>query len=213
MAEPQSGYRERGSTLLPALYAPEVMQALTYQVSRQVQAAGDRLLRSGPLVDRPCPELSGLQWPVLLTFLWGLTPRIEAEVGRTLLPTYSYFRLYRQGDRCRVHADRRACEHSLSLTLAYSDALPWTLSVADEPSDPSAATSIDEGFGAAPRQDYAMRAGDAVLYRGIDHRHGRVEPNPNRWSAHLFMHWVERDGAHRDCAFDGKPTTGEAQFA
>jgi hypothetical protein len=23
-------------------------------------------------------------------------------------------------------------------------------------------------------------------------RHGRTTPNPNGWSAHLFLHWVER---------------------
>ena len=42
----------------------------------------------------------------------------------------------------------------------------------------------------------------AVLYRGVQHRHGRIKPNPNRWSAHLFLHWVDRDGPHAAQAFD-----------
>jgi len=47
-----------------------------------------------------------------------------------------------------------------------------------------------------------MRAGDAVLYRGVNHRHGRIEPNPIRWSAHLFLHWVDANGPFADQAFD-----------
>jgi hypothetical protein len=40
------------------------------------------------------------------------------------------------------------------------------------------------------------------MYRGVNHRHGRIEPNPNRWSAHLFMHWVDANGRFADEAFD-----------
>ena len=49
----------------------------------------------------------------------------------------------------------------------------------------------------------AMGVGDAVAYRGVDHRHGRITPNPNAWSAHLFLHWVDPDGPFADQAFDG----------
>lgn len=210
-----SMYQSQGAVLLPNLFGREVVDALTYQVSRQIQAGGAALLRKGPLVDRACPELSGLQWPVLLTFLWGLTPRIEAEVGAPLLPTYSYFRIYHQGDRCRIHGDRRACEHSLSLTLACSEDRPWALSVATEPTDPTApeATVVADDFGAQSWTDHPMTAGDAVLYRGIDYRHGRLDANPNQWSAHLFMHWVERDGPNRDCAFDNRRMSGPVDFS
>lgn len=209
-----SAYHGQGAVRLPGLFAAEVVDALTYQISRQINSAGPRLMRQGPLVDRPCPELSGLQWPVLLTFLWGLTPRIEAEVGAALLPTYCYFRLYHQGDRCRIHADRRACEHSLSLTLGSSESLPWALCVADAATDPASpeATRVADDFEGQRWTDHPMTAGDAVLYRGIDYRHGRLDPNPNRWSAHLFMHWVERDGANRDCAFDNRSMSGDPAF-
>jgi hypothetical protein len=37
-----------------------------------------------------------------------------------------------------------------------------------------------------------MNVGDAVLYRGVNHRHGRLRPNPNAWSANLFLHWIDR---------------------
>jgi len=61
----------------------------------------------------------------------------------------------------------------------------------------------------------SMNVGDAVAYRGVEHRHGRTMPNPNRWSAHLFLHWVDPQGPHAERAFDGKgaPEPVELTFA
>ena len=58
-----------------------------------------------------------------------------------------------------------------------------------------------------------MEVGDAVLYQGVHHRHGRMSPNPNGWSAHLFLHWVDRDGPHRAHAFDGNAAPAEVNFS
>ena len=58
----------------------------------------------------------------------------------------------------------------------------------------------------------AMDVGDAVAYRGVDHRHGRTTPNPNRWSAHLFLHWVDPDGPQRGEAFDRKGVPQPVDF-
>lgn len=137
----------------------------------------------------------------MLTFLWGLTPRIAAATGRELLPTYAYFRAYQQGDVCRVHTDRPACEHSLSLTLAYGDGKPWALSVETTRQDAPRGLVTDD-FGDGSYASLDMAPGDGVLYQGTHHRHGRVSPNPNSWSAHLFLHWVEKNGRYAEHAFD-----------
>jgi hypothetical protein len=117
-----------------------------------------------------------------------------------LLPSYSYFRIYREGDVCRVHCDRYACEVSLSLTLDYSDGVAWPLEMADVAVPPSAV--VEENFGTLPYSAVEMQPGDGVLYQGVARRHGRITPNPNAWSAHLFCHWVRRDGPHAAHAFD-----------
>src|SRR3546814_13908933 len=56
-----------------------------------------------------------------------------------------------------------------------------------------------------------MKPGDAVLYRGIDLRHGRTQPNPNHWSAHLFLFWVERGGEFEQHAFDEQRLRSELE--
>lgn len=154
------------------------------------------------ILNRPAIDIYGNAYPPMQSFLWALTPTMEAVTGQRLIPTYDYFRIYREGDICRVHRDRPACEHSLSLTLDYSDDVPWALEVGTKGADgPEDHESPD--FGAEPSRSMAMHVGDAVAYRGVEHRHGRTMPNPNAWSAHLFLHWVDPDGPFADQAFDG----------
>src|SRR5262249_23560486 len=123
------------------------------------------------------------------------------------LPTYNYFRVYPKDAICRVHSDRPACEHSLSLTLGYSDDIPWPLEIdrglVDE------IEPIKDDFEGADVASLPMAAGDAVLYRGGEHRHGRTTRNPNRWSAHMFLHWVDARTGRRRHAFDGHAPSRE----
>ena len=164
------------------------------------------------LLKRPAFEVYGHHYKPMLYFLWGLTPVMRQITGRDLVPTYDYFRIYRQGDVCRVHFDRHSCEHSLSLTLAYSDGAVWDLQVG-RTRHPEPSARVEEDFGEEPFSSVPMQVGDAVLYRGVHHRHGRIAPNPNRWSAHLFLHWVDRNGPFGGQAFDGRGSAAGVDFS
>jgi len=209
-------YAEDGYAHLQGLIPPEVAQAFLQGLKQDMGPGAvplSRVTEHVNLLNRPAFEVYGHHYKPMLYFLWGLTPTMSEIVGRELLPTYDYFRIYRAGDVCRVHCDRYSCEHSLSLTLGYSDGKVWNLEVARETRDPSAA--ISEEFGDQAYSAIAMEVGDAVLYEGVHHRHGRTRPNPNGWSAHLFLHWVDRDGPYSEHAFDGqvKPAPVDFQFS
>jgi hypothetical protein len=197
-------YWRDGYAPIPGLFPPELLLAF-YERMRSDLAAGGRPLQSfaaqGPLLTRQALEVYAYQYTPMMTFLWGLTPRIAEAVGRELLPSYAYFRAYQKGDVCRVHSDRQACEHSLSLTIAYAEGRPWALSVGTGRVEVPRPVVADD-FEGQPFGSVAMRPGDGVLYQGTHHRHGRLEPNPNSWSAHLFLHWVEKGGRYADHAFD-----------
>lgn len=205
-------YHADGYAVLENLVPPELIRALLGMMERDLEAQNlsyDAFAMNQPLTRQATVEILGRNYPPLITFLWGLTPIVSHLVGRELLPTFDYFRIYQRGDICRLHSDRPACEHSLSLTLLYSDDKPWPLDVGtarvDGPGD------LAEDFGGEPHVSLVMMPGDAVLYRGVYHRHGRTTPNPNRSSAHLFLHWVERDGAFADQAFDAARSTEVGQ--
>ena len=204
-------YRRDGYVALDGLFPVEVVRGFFSMMEADLSRGG-RSLRSfaarGPLLTRDAIEVYAQQYPPMLGLLWGLTPRIAAATGCELLPTYAYFRLYQQGDVCRVHTDRPACEHSVSLTLGYGEDRVWPLSVgAEHVAEPR--PGADDTFGAEPFASVPMRPGDGVLYQGVHRRHGRVSPNPNTWSAHLFLHWVDRNGRYADQAFD-RPTIARA---
>ena len=188
--------------LVQAVYGRAV-QELDLQRPRQ------EFVAQGNLLAKPAIEVYSHIYPALAGFLWGLTPAIEAYVGTRLVPTYAYFRIYQREDVCKVHSDRHACEHSLSLMLAASDGKAWGLSVGkNRRAEPTAIVESD--FGDEPSGTVPMLPGDAVLYRGVHHRHGRLEPNPNGWSAHAFLHWVDPAGPYAEQAFD-RPALAKAR--
>jgi hypothetical protein len=135
---------------------------------------------------------------------WGLTPVMEEIVGARLLPSYAYARIYPRGARCSVHRDRASNEHSLNLTLGYSDGIAWDFEVSKRRLHASelGPQKIDEDFGEHGHITLTMQPGDAVAYQGVHYRHARLSPNPNAWSAHLFMGWVDRQGPFKEMAFD-----------
>ena len=197
-------YGADGYALIEGLVPAEVAAAMLDCVGAGLGGPDSRFaaFQSQEMLTRhPTIEIPGHSFLPMLTFLWGLTPIISELTGRDLLPSYDYFRIYQKGDICRLHTDRASCEHSLSMTLRYSDDQPWPLDIARLPSD-GPVSRLDEDFGEEAYNSIAMQPGDAVLYRGVERRHGRVTPNPNRSSAHLFLHWVERGGEYQDHAFD-----------
>lgn len=206
-------YREDGYAVVEQLVAPEVARAFLSSLKKDLgpQALPLSQVREFPnLLSRPAFEIYGHHYPPMLFFLWGLTPIVSEIVGRKLLPTYDYLRIYRESDICRVHHDRRSCEHSISLALDYSDGVAWPIEVEKVRSEPS--SRVTQDFGEEDFASVGLNVGDALLYQGVHHRHGRLQPNPNSWSAHLFLHWVDADGPYRDHAFDRQIQISSVNF-
>jgi hypothetical protein len=85
---------------------------------------------------------------------------------------------------------------SVSLSLATLPAEPWPLWLASA--------------GVARRVD--LRAGDAVLYKGTELPHWR-EAFTGEQVVQVFLHYVDRDGPHREWAFDRRPQLGSSPAA
>ena len=116
-----------------------------------------------------------------------LRPRIESYTGHRLLPTYSYFRMYKNGDVLKPHRDRPACEISVSLNIGHiaPDAWPFCLR------SPSG------------KEEVTLSPGDGVLYRGMDILHWR-DPFKGKVMVQAFLHYVDANGPHADKCFDGR---------
>lgn len=195
-----------GYAHIKELVPPEVGRAY---VARLKEATGGRpvpLSTPQPfpaVLKHPAFDVGPSLFKPMDFFLWALTPAVSQLLGRDILPSYTYFRIYLKGDICRVHSDRASSEFGLSLTLEYSDDKVWDLQLGKERIEETYPLSDD--FGDMDYASIGMGVGDAVLYQGSHYAHGRMQPNPNRWSAHVFCFFVDRNGPYSKHAFDEKP--------
>lgn len=207
-------YHNDGYAHLRGLIPQEVARA--YMTRLKAATGGSSLPVNQPqqypaVLSRPAFDVNSKMFEPMDFFLWGLTPMIARLVGRDVLPTYNYFRIYRERDICRIHSDRPASQHGVSLTLDYSDGEIWDLQVGKERTE--TLYPLADDFGSDDYVSIGMEIGDAVLYQASHYPHGRIRPNPNAWSAHLFLFFVDRDGPYRDHAFDGELIGEKVNFS
>ena len=102
-----------------------------------------------------------------------------------LLPTYSYARVYKQGNTLPQHSDRESCEVSVTLCLAEHG-----------PDWPIYFTTPSKKVA-----EVCLHPGDAVVYLGMRSVHWR-NANPVSDYAQVFFHYVNALGPHADRAFE-----------
>ena len=117
---------------------------------------------------------------------------VEEVVGKKLLPTYTYARIYFNGADLLPHLDRDECEHSVSLSLGGQCEALWPLWFKNGEAEPEYA---------------AMYEGDAVIYQGNTVHHWR-DAFEGETQFQIFMHYVEADGEYKDQLFDTRPYIG-----
>ncbi len=120
-----------------------------------------------------------------------IKPLIEAHTGLSLFPTYSYARIYKNGDAMEAHRDRPACQVSISLNLGQEPDAPWALNIGEP------------GFAAL------LHPGDVLLYKGMEQTHWRDAYEGTRLFQ-VFVHYVDANGPHAGEKFDGRASLGNA---
>lgn len=123
--------------------------------------------------------------------LLHLQPILEHTTGLTLLPTYSYLRIYETGATLAKHTDRHSCEISASLTIGYDAPEPWPLWL-ESNQQPRSIT---------------LQAGDMLLYQGRELPHWREQFTGRHW-IQAFFHYVDAAGPLASYKFDGRTAIG-----
>jgi hypothetical protein len=110
--------------------------------------------------------------------------KIQTITGLDLIPTYSYRRLYKNGNILKKHTDRPSCEISATIKLSDSGGYNWPIWMVDSP--------------------HELEDGDAVIYRGCDLEHWRdkCEGPDNYILGQVFTHYVDKNGPLSDYAYD-----------
>ncbi len=102
--------------------------------------------------------------PVMETLLMKMLPVMKKETGLDLIPTYSYSRIYKNGDILKRHKDRPSCEISTTLNLGGE---PWPIFI-----DGTGADSVIDEYkqihkpNAPPGTKVLLDVGDMLVYSG-----------------------------------------------
>ena len=163
-----------GAIVVPKILPLEFCHFFTHTLLRQAE-----LNRGG---DKQVPTaLSILVHDLFLeTMQERVWPSLEDIIGEELLPTYSFSRLYSNGDELHKHRDRPSCEISVTIQLGRSHHYSWPIYV--------------EGT----RFDWAE--GDGVVYLGedVEHWRNKCDGPEGYYSGQLFMHFVRANGKHAE---------------
>ena len=140
------------------------------------------------------------------TLLVKMLPVMAKETGLNLIPTYSYARLYKNGDILKKHKDRPSCEISTTLHLGGD---PWPIFIDGTGAD----TVIDEHKqihkpNAPPGTKVLLDVGDMLVYSGCELEHWR-EPFEGNTCGQVFLHYNHVNGPFAEKnRFDKRPMLG-----
>ena len=122
---------------------------------------------------------------VMETLMMKVLPIMQQEIKLELLPTYSYARIYKKGDKLHKHKDRPSCEISTTIHLGGDK---WPIFI--------------EGT------EVLLDVGDMLVYNGCELEHWR-EPLKGNTCAQVFLHYNHVNGPFaKENRFDKRPMLG-----
>lgn len=123
-----------------------------------------------------------------LEILCQKCPEVSIAIGETVLPTYTYARVYKNGATLEGHTDRDACEISLTVNLDGDQEWPIWIETPD-----------------GKEVRVSLNPGDAMIYLGCTARHWREEYKGD-WYTQCFLHYVRSRGDKVHAVFDSNQT-------
>ncbi len=144
----------------------------------------------------------------------GIRFKLEEILGKKLYNTYYYDRFYFPGQELTKHADRDACEISITVHVSSNINEEWPIWVkTPDVFDETKKKLISKG----ENRSVILNEGDGMLYKGCERPHWR-DPMPglidmslqqlngeniNQLYYHqIFFHYVLQDGSRAHCAWD-----------
>jgi hypothetical protein len=126
--------------------------------------------------------------------------QMQAYTGMSLVPTYSYWRFYQQGDVLKKHRDRNSCEISATLCLGYNTEnlkdsnYVWPICVESNLDPSTDHVAID------------LSPGDLIIYKGCEIDHWR-DAYQGLNHSQVFLHYNKEDNPKNNL-MDGRSILG-----
>ena len=137
--------------------------------------------------------------PLAETILDRGAKTISSYIGESVVPTYSFTRMYGRGDELIRHRDREACEISASLHIARPKGSEISPLFFSKNRDGSDASSV------------LLEPSDIVIYKGCDIWHWREKFVDHKWYLQIFLHYVRENGPNKGHIYDRRPMLGKGR--
>ena len=186
---PKEEFNEFGAIQIKDVIPPQLSQFITHALMREYDLC--RLEDRPHKDDQVTDAVSVLQRNLFLdTISERIWPFLENVLEEKLIPTYSYARLYTNGNELKNHIDRESCEISITIQLGRSHHYSWPIYTNNKRFD--------------------MAECDGVLYKGMEipHWRNKCEGPDGYYSGQLFCHYVREDGPYAEWAGDKRWKNG-----
>lgn len=166
---------------VPGFISQEQAQALQKQFYK-LEVSGEYIK------DHQAPNSPAIyNFKPFLELLCQKTSEVGMLIEESVLPTYTYARIYKNGEVLIRHRDRAACE--ISLTVHIGGDLDWDIGI-QKPNGEEVTLNLN--------------IGDALLYLGCTADHWRDKPFSGQNYAQVFLHYVRSNGPNAWAYFDKK---------
>ena len=140
------------------------------------------------------------------TLMMKVLPVMEKHTELKLLPTYTYTRAYKKGDKLRRHKDRPSCQISTTVHLGGEE---WPIYI-----DPTGSDNVINEYkeihkpNAPQGQRVDLKIGDMLVYSGCELEHWR-EAFEGNVCVQTFLHYNDANGRFgKENIFDKRPMLG-----
>lgn len=168
-----------------------------------------------PLESQVEGSTSRYYWPPYKFAHSQIRLKLEEAIGKKLYNTYYYDRFYNPGQALTNHADRPACEISVTVHVSTNINTPWPIWIKtpDIYDDPQTKKEIIKK---GENRSVILGPGDGMIYKGCERPHWR-DPMPTEYRRtwygkkvekeglyyhQIFFHYVLADGLRANFAFD-----------
>lgn len=196
-------FEKDGYLVVKSLWNPDDLYRPVPDIRGQVNYWGKNLdqFQHFPLEQQVEGSIATYTHPQYLEIHSGIRLKLEHIIGRKLYNTYYYDRYYFPGQELTRHADRDACEISVSVHISSNVTECWPFKIK--------AVNGEE-------RSLCLEPGDGLLYKGCERPHWR-DPlksrhkgifgalrrrNDDTYYHQVFFHYVLADGTRSHCAND-----------
>ena len=186
-----SSFQNAGYKKIESLVDAKTIKTISQYFENKIHR-GEWVAKTELLHERDASKLGYYADPPIEVMLKECQPAIEQHTGLLLEPTYSFSRVYQEGEQLRPHTDRPSCEISATINVACTGDV-WPIWMQYKDNDPVKCM---------------LSPGDAVIYKGCEVTHWRRKLPKGQINVQFMLHYVAKNGFNAEYKFDKRGALG-----